>query len=49
MKNEKLIYIAPEAEIAVLVQEDIVLLSYNSDSFDADTQNVYQWDEQANW
>ncbi len=49
MMNEKLIYIAPAAEIQGLVQEDIVLLSLNSDSFDSDTQNIYEWEQKANW
>ena len=44
MKNEKHSYVAPTAEIAILSQEDVVMISVHNDEQDLDAKAV-QWSD----
>lgn len=45
MKDEKLDYIAPEADVETIGQEDIVLISTKDEEYDLDKNGSFKWGE----
>ena len=43
MNNEKLVYIPPEAEIEMIGQEDVLVISVVDEEFNLDENGSFEW------